>query len=300
MIPKRRIYISSPADVHLSQDQLAIKMAILRAIENEGFEPQEFFNSGIPKMMAWRFEVANQVMSRCQGVAILAFYRWHCTPSNREDKSYDLPSEYNHVEGALAFSHKLPLLVITDRRIRTSGITLRSEGPVVYWPGDKSSEGINDESFLSQFKGWCTQVKSRPHVFLGYCSNARNTANDIARYMEHELGLIVRDYSMDFRAGGTILEQIEDACRESACGVFLFTNDDQLMGDEVHAAPRDNVIFEAGYFMHAKGKEQVLVIREEGAKMPADIGGNIYIPLKDRNDISGIHTQLRRFLENRL
>ncbi len=49
-----------------------------------------------------------------------------------------------------------------------------------------------------------------------------------------------------------------------------------------------------------KGKEQVLVIREEGAKMPADIGGNSYIPLKDRNDISGIHTQLRRFLENRL
>ena len=45
MIPKRRIYISAPADGNLDQDQLAIKMAILRAIEDEGFEPQEFFSS---------------------------------------------------------------------------------------------------------------------------------------------------------------------------------------------------------------------------------------------------------------
>jgi hypothetical protein len=300
MIPKRRIYISAPADAHLSQDQLDIKRAILHAIENEGFEPQEFFNSGIPKMQAWSFKVANQVMSRSQGIAILAFYRWHCTPSYREDVSYDLPSEYNHVEGALAFSHKLPMLVITDRRIRTSGITLRSEGPVIYWPNDKSSEGINDEYFKKQFTEWCTQVKSRPHVFLGYCSNARNTAIDIAYFMQRELGLIVGEYSMDFQAGGTILDQIEVKCRESTCGVFLFTKDDQFTGDDFHAAPRDNVIFEAGYFMHAKGKEQVLIICEEGAKMPADIGGNIYIPLKDRNDISGIHTQLRHFLENRL
>jgi hypothetical protein len=301
MTPKRRIYISAPVDGNLDQDQLALKMAMLHAIENEGFEPQEFLSSGIPKTLAWGFEAANQVMSRCQGAAILAFARWRCTPSNREDTLLDLPSEYSHFEGALAFSHKLPLLVITDRKIRTSGITLLSEGPVIFWPDGKGPEWVNDKYFLTgQFNEWCNQVKSRPHVFLGYCSSARNTAIDIARFMEHDLDLIVREYSMDFQAGGTILEQIEDACRESTCGVFLFTKDDQLTGDDVHAAPRDNVIFEAGYFMHAKGKEQVLVIREEGANMPADIGGNIYIPLKDRNDISGIHTQLRRFLENRL
>ena len=76
MISKRRIYISAPADENLDFDQFAIKRAILRAIENEGFEPQEFFKSGIPKTLAWRFETADQVMSRCQGAAILAFARW--------------------------------------------------------------------------------------------------------------------------------------------------------------------------------------------------------------------------------
>ncbi len=62
------------------------------------------------------------------------------------------------------------------------------------------------------------------------------------------------------------------------CGIFLFTTDDPLTNNEHQASPRDNVIFEAGYFMKAKGKERTLIIREEGAKMPADIGGNIYLP----------------------
>ena len=39
------------------------------------------------------------------------------------------------------------------------------------------------------------------------------------------------------------------------------------------AVPRDNVIFEAGYFIGLKGKRNVLIIRESGSKMPVDLGG---------------------------
>ena len=60
--------------------------------------------------------------------------------------------------------------------------------------------------------------------------------------------------------------------------------------------PRDNVVFEAGYFIHAKGKDRVLVVREEGAKMPADLGGDIYASLPDRNHIGPILESLRRFV----
>ena len=66
------------------------------------------------------------------------------------------------------------------------------------------------------------------------------------------------------------------------------------------AAPRDNVIFEMGMFMEAKGRERVLVVLEEGAKMPADIGGGIYLNLKDRNDITPIHSGLLAFVNNRI
>jgi len=41
-----------------------------------------------------------------------------------------------------------------------------------------------------------------------------------------------------------------------------------LKGKGELAVPRDNVIFEAGYFAHSKGHERVLVIRGQGAKMP--------------------------------
>jgi hypothetical protein len=66
------------------------------------------------------------------------------------------------------------------------------------------------------------------------------------------------------------------------------------------AAPRDNVIFEMGLFMEAKGRERVLVVREEGAKMPADIGGGIYLSLKDRNDITPIQMKLLDFVQKRI
>jgi predicted nucleotide-binding protein len=127
------------------------------------------------------------------------------------------------------------------------------------------------------------------------------TADAVTLYIEREFrGVKVLDYSMDFRPGSSILEQIEKAAKECACGVFLFTKDDEIAGAEAQATPRDNVIFRAGYFTRTKGKERVLIIREEGTKMPADLGGVVYISLKSREDIATIETQIRRFLDDRL
>lgn len=39
----------------------------------------------------------------------------------------------------------------------------------------------------------------------------------------------------------------------------------------MHAAPRDKVVFEAEFFAVAKDRGHVLIIREDGAKMPADL-----------------------------
>lgn len=296
-----RIYLSAPADSNLSEMQLGIKKSILETIEQERFEPQEFFRSGIPKTMAWSFEGAEMVMSRCQGVVILAFARWVVAPAKEEEASQRtyLPSEYNQFEGALAFTRRLPRLVITDQRVRTAGITLLSEGPVVFWPEGSGAAQTSETWFRDQFESWAEQVRARPHVFLGYCSEARSTASELTLFMERELGLRVQNYAMDFSAGPTIYDQIEKAARVCACGIFLFTKDDPLEGKE-GAAPRDNVVFEAGFFLRGNGRERVAVIREDGAKMPADLGGSVYIDLKDRSDIAPIHWQLQRFLQRAL
>jgi len=87
------------------------------------------------------------------------------------------------------------------------------------------------------------------------------------------------------------------AANTSRCGVFLFTKDDALEDRADGASPRDNVLLEAGYFLAAKGKDRVLIVREEGAKMPADLGGDIYVPLKDRREIASIETKLQQFVK---
>lgn len=80
------------------------------------------------------------------------------------------------------------------------------------------------------------------------------------------------------------------------------TKDDKIADDAQadKAIPRDNVVFEAGFFPHAKGKDRVLIVLEEGCKMPADLGGDIYALLEDKADTSSIEPYIRRFVEEQL
>ena len=80
---------------------------------------------------------------------------------------------------------------------------------------------------------------------------------------------------------------------------FCFSEDDPLEGTQGLAAPRDNVVFEAGYFMSSKGPES-LIIRHGEAKMPADVGGGIYVQLNKTADVSSIEGRLSSFIANNL
>ena len=171
--------------------------------------------------------------------------------------------------------------------------------PILFKPQDADVGWLKEETFRHRFTLWLDQLKERRDVFLGYCSKARDTANAINLFLTKR-GVSVLDW-VDFSAGANILDEIERASSISSAGIFLFTQDDlleEVQGDR--AAPRDNVVFEAGYFMQSKGRERVLIICENGVRMPADIGGNIYLPLKDRKDISSIEIQLLSFVEKRL
>ena len=132
---------------------------------------------------------------------------------------------------------------------------------------------------------------SGDRVFFGYCSKASSTAGSIETYLE-SLGLKVINWATDFTSGKVILDEIHAAVSSCKYGVFLFTPDDFQGEGEKQRAPRDNVIFEAGYFMSARGRERTIIIVQEGAKVLADYSGHIYIFLKDPSDISTIESQL--------
>ncbi len=158
---------------------------------------------------------------------------------------------------------------------------------------------LSSKGFQIPFKFWKQQLEKRRDLFLGYCSTSADTALELKEFSENELQLSVLDWATDFDPAQTILLQIQEASTLSSAGVFLFTKDDKLSdtGRVDRAVPRDNVVLEAGYFIASKGKARVLIVRQTGAKMPADLGGDIYASMNNRKDIEPVKPVLRKFIK---
>ena len=60
---------------------------------------------------------------------------------------------------------------------------------------------------------------------------------------------------------------------------ILFTNDDVGKANEEtdeHFRARQNVVFEAGFFMGKYGREKTILVAQSGIEMPSDLAGVIY------------------------
>jgi predicted nucleotide-binding protein len=294
----KRVFVSVPRDQHLDERQRTLKHAILDELARNRLEPQEFQTSGLPLRAPYTFEAVRSIMSRCHGALILAFARWR-DPSGNGNLA--MPTVWNHFEGAFAVAMRKEILVITEKNVSEDGITWTGGGQIVLnAPSDASTEWLREPYAKRQIDAWVAAVNRQDDVFLAYSSKARATANDVSKFLTSR-GVAVRDWEVHFGPGPTILDELMEASRSCLGAIMLLTKDDDLLvGQENFAAPRDNVIFEMGMFMEARGRERVLVIREEGAKMPADIGGGIYLSLKDRSDISPIQTKVWEFIEKRI
>lgn len=297
--PPFRVFVSVPVDSNLTPTAQAVKARIYEMLQQAGFEPQTFGEMGLPitKNLRWTVKEVDEMMRYCQGAVIIGFPRWEIVQS-RPYNPFSVATEYSHVEGALALVHQLPTLLMVEDGVSQRGV-FDSSNLLVPMPVNVDVNWLSTLAFTRSFDSWRDQVNQRQHVFIGYSSLATAPAQSIILFLRQH-NIQVLDWQ-NFRAGGTILSEIERAASLCLGGIFLFTKDDELkVGDTQIAAPRDNVIFEAGYFAHAKGSQRVLIIREDGAKMPADVGGNIYLSLKDRNDTSTIETALLKFINDRL
>jgi len=299
----RRIYVSMPADQWLTPDQNALKWGIVDKIESLGFVAEIFTDPRGPRVTpalsadrAWSPIEANRVARHCVGAVIIGLPRWTFSTPQGEVR---LATEFCYYEGALAYSLRLPMLVVVQENVMRRVVFDSSYGPyLVSFPPDAGRSWLKADDFRVSFKYWKSRLAERRDVFLGYCGTSRRTAKRLKRHLEG-LGATVLDWRTDFAPGRTILEQIEEAAHRCSAGIFLFTQDDKLSGKGRidKAAPRDNVVFEAGYFIQCKGKDHVLIVRETGAKMPADLGGDIYASLPDPSSIGPIKNTVRRFIE---
>ena len=299
MAVTRRVSVILPDDRWCNAAENALKWAIVERIEALGLVAEIFHDPrGIASLcapMAWSAVNADYISRRCVGAALIGLPRWRFdTPQG----CVQLPTEFSHFEGALAWQLKLPLLVLVQHDVVRRVVFDNSfHGRVGVFPAGAGSDWLETRDFTTPFNVWQRELSERRDVFLGYCGASTATARAIKRYLS-EQGVTVLDWQSDFPPGQNILQQIGRASDRCSAGIFLFTRDDELAapGEGHEAVPRDNVVFEAGYFIHAKGKDRVLVVREQGAKMPADLGGDIYASLPDRNHIGPIFESLRRFV----
>ena len=310
-----RIFVSVPDDRHLDDRRQRIKRSILRAVaalglEVVGFEPEQF-GTGAPKPLnAWSVDRAQALLRQCDGLLVLALARRHVQlpgaapqPDGRP-ALLPVPTTYNHLEGAIGLALGLPLLLVMEQGMVHDGIFTSGVKPAEI-PATATETWARTKAFRDHLPQWLQDIHARRDVFLGYCSKGSPVAVALRNDLE-KAGHTVMDWARDFKpAGATILEEIERAAALCRSAIFVFTQDDELAPQakgkaSFAAVPRDNVLFEAGYFMQVRGKARVAIVREAGTKMPADLGGVVYLSFDNRRQLQATKRGLRQFMAQAL
>ncbi len=132
-------------------------------------------------------------------------------------------------------------------------------------------------SRLEQRNKLISRANLRPRVFIISSSEALDTAKAIRIGLEHEKAIVVL-WSDDqiFPAGSYPLEDLEREVNEADFGIAIAQPDDLIRSrDRQSMTPRDNVIFELGFFMSRLGRARTLLLvpKGEDVKLPSDFKG---------------------------
>jgi hypothetical protein len=317
MTIQRRIYFSLPINTQqslptanqqageepkLTSAQAHLVEGLAKKIKQSGYVIEVFARCGITdspnSYIPWTYEDVDRVMRQCVGAVFIGLPHWIVTTADQQ--TWGLATEFSYYEAGVAVTLGLPRLVLVEEGLlRRVVFDTAYKDWIATFPENAGATWLKSADFQHAFQGWNLKLDQRRDVFLGYSSKSADLAKKIELYLD-ELGVTVLDWMTDFKPGSSILEQIQEAARRCGGGIFLFTKDDQLVGSSEQVAPRDNVVFEAGYFAAARGKQRVLIVRESDAKMPADLGGDIYASIDDPADITSAKTVIRKFVEERL
>ncbi|HLF73132.1 MAG TPA: TIR domain-containing protein [Anaerolineales bacterium] len=290
MLTPTRIYISAPRDDWLQPQELDVKRGIIDRIKSAGFEPHELLISGDLSHIPWSYENIQHILGRCQGAVVLGLIRWDVSDAKGK---YKFNTAYNHYEGALALAKNIPVFVLMHEHVYKAGIALKGRGRhFVRLPDRVDASWLQTDDFLPTFNEWIDVVRKRHHIFFGYSSKAGAAATRVKDFLTSK-GVSVMEWEADLDPAASKVDEVERASKSCLGSIFLFTKDDETITG-------NKMILRAGYFMQAKGIDKTLMIREAGARMPVDIGGPVYLPLQNRNDISPIEKDLEKFIVDNL
>lgn len=99
----------------------------------------------------------------------------------------------------------------------------------------------------------------------------------VARLVEKQ-GIKAVILNEQINRGATIIEKFEKNS-EVAAAICLFTKDDlgkAINDSNYQARARQNVVFEAGYFMGKLGRKNVIMLADNDIEIPSDLQGVVY------------------------
>ena len=122
----------------------------------------------------------------------------------------------------------------------------------------------------------------RPVVFIGSSKESLTPAREIQSLLSHD-DVIPRPWTDGFRPSATTIENLEREMHTADFAILVLAADDLVESRAVkQAAPRDNVVWEHGFFVGGIGRERVFIVKPRSLdlKLPSDWAG---ITLLDYN-----------------
>jgi hypothetical protein len=148
-------------------------------------------------------------------------------------------------------------------------------------------------------------MMDKPRIFLGSSAAQTKLLQSLTRGLEDVAH--VEPWTASFNPGTTTLGRLLELTREVDFAAFVFARDDWTVkgaasaaSEAGQAAPRDNVVFEAGLFGGVLGMRRTFILHASGAKLPTDLLGLTCIRYGEEltsAEIKGINQKLRKAIE---
>lgn len=138
-----------------------------------------------------------------------------------------------------------------------------------------------------------TAEERRPRIFIGSSTEGLAVAEAIQLGLDDVAECTVWNQSA-FEPGKTVIESLVDIAREFDFAILIWTADDSVTKrGATAAAPRDNMIFEAGLFTGTLGRARTFLVycREEPVAFPSDLAGVTAVAYSRRGD-GNLHAAL--------
>jgi hypothetical protein len=144
----------------------------------------------------------------------------------------------------------------------------------------------------------------KPRIFLGSSGKQAKLVQALTRGLADVAD--VEPWTAVFNPGVSTLDRLVELTGEVDFAAFVFAQDDWTSSPSDpaatgQAAPRDNVVFEAGLFGGALGMRRTFILHAKGAKLPTDLLGMTAVRYPEAltaADMRAVNQKLRKAIED--